>query len=223
MRQRMKGKIKMEIYELMKEAVLDGDEEEAVRLAKQALEEGLDLQKVMDEGFLAGIQEAGQLYEDEEYFLPDLVCSADAMKCALEVLDEAMKNDPNAQKGAAAKVALVTVQGDVHDIGKTIVGAMMTASGFEVYDLGTDVLNEDVIAKVKEIDPDILGLSALLTTTMEEQGKIIEMLKAEGLRDDVKVIIGGAPVNQAWADKITADGYSDNAIAAVKLAQEVLK
>lgn len=213
----------MDIYELMKEAVLDGDEEEAVRLAEQALEEGLELQKVMDEGFLAGIQEAGQLYEDEEYFLPDLVCSADAMKCALEVLDEAMKNDPNAQKGAAAKVALVTVQGDVHDIGKTIVGAMMTASGFEVYNLGTDVLNEDVIAKVKEIDPDVLGLSALLTTTMEEQGNIIEMLKAEGLRDDVKVIIGGAPVNQAWADKITADGYSDNAIAAVKLAQEVLK
>ena len=218
----MKGKIKMDIYELMKEAVLDGDEEEAVRLAEQALEEGLELQKVMDEGFLAGIQEAGQLYEDEEYFLPDLVCSADAMKCALEVLDEAMKNDPNAQKGAAAKVALVTVQGDVHDIGKTIVGAMMTASGFEVYDLGTDVLNEDVIAKVKEIDPDVLGLSALLTTTMEEQGNIIEMLKAEGLRDDVKVIIGGAPVNQAWADKITADGYSDNAIAAVKLAQTLL-
>ena len=213
----------MDIYELMKEAVLDGDEEEAVKLAEQALEEGLELQKVMDEGFLAGIQEAGQLYEDEEYFLPDLVCSADAMKCALEVLDEAMKNDSNAQKGAAAKVALVTVQGDVHDIGKTIVGAMMTASGFEVYDLGTDVLNEDVIAKVKEIDPDVLGLSALLTTTMEEQGNIIEMLKAEGLRDDVKVIIGGAPVNQAWADKITADGYSDNAIAAVKLAQEVLK
>lgn len=218
----MKGNIKMEIYELMKEAVLDGDEEEAVRLAEQALEEGLDLQKVMDEGFLAGIQEAGQLYEDEEYFLPDLVCSADAMKCALEVLDEAMKSDPNAQKGAAAKVALVTVQGDVHDIGKTIVGAMMTASGFEVYDLGTDVLNEDVIAKVKEIDPDVLGLSALLTTTMEEQGNIIEMLKAEGLREDVKVIIGGAPVNQAWADKITADGYSDNAIAAVKLAQTLL-
>lgn len=218
----MKGKIKMDIYELMKEAVLDGDEEEAVRLAEQALEEGLELQKVMDDGFLAGIQEAGQLYEDEEYFLPDLVCSADAMKCALEVLDEAMKNDPNAQKGAAAKVALVTVQGDVHDIGKTIVGAMMTASGFEVYDLGTDVLNEDVIAKVKEIDPDVLGLSALLTTTMEEQGNIIEMLKAEGLRDDVKVIIGGAPVNQAWADKITADGYSDNAIAAVKLAQTLL-
>ena len=123
----------MEIYELMKEAVLDGDEEEAVALAEQALEEGLNLNEVMDKGFLAGIQEAGQLYEDEEYFLPDLVCSADAMKCALEVLDEAMKNNPDAEGGATAKVALVTVQGDVHDIGKTIVGAMMTAAGFEMY------------------------------------------------------------------------------------------
>lgn len=212
----------MEIYELMKDAILDGDEDEAVRLAEEALSESMDLQQVMEKGFLAGIREAGELYEEEEYFLPDLVCSADAMKCALEVLDEAMKNDKNAQKGKSAKVALVTVQGDVHDIGKTIVGAMMTASGFEVYDLGTDVANEDVITKVKEIKPDILGLSALLTTTMEEQGKIIELLESEGLRNDVKVIIGGAPVNQAWADKIEADGYSDNAIAAVKLANKLM-
>ena len=120
------------------------------------------------------------------------------------------------------RVALVTVQGDVHDIGKTIVGAMMTASGYEVYDLGTDIKNEDVIEKVREIKPDVLGLSALLTSTMEEQGKIIEMLKDEGIRDNVKVIIGGAPVNQAWADKITADGYSDNAIAAVKLVETLI-
>lgn len=212
----------MEIYELMKEAVLDGDEDEAIKLAHQVLDGGLNINEAMDKGFLAGIQEAGQLYEDEEYFLPDLVCSADAMKCALEVLDEAMKNDPDTQRADSAKVALVTVQGDVHDIGKTIVGAMMTASGYEVYDLGADIPNEDVIEKVKEIKPDILGMSALLTTTMEEQGRIIEMLKEEGMRDDIKVIIGGAPVNQAWADKINADGYSDNAIAAVKLAQTLL-
>ena len=206
----------------MKEAVLDGDEAEAIKLAQQVLDEGLNISEAMDKGFLAGIQEAGQLYEDEEYFLPDLVCSADAMKGALEILDEAMKNDPDAQTAASAKVALVTVQGDVHDIGKTIVGAMMTAAGYEVYDLGADVPNEDVIEKVKEIQPDILGMSALLTTTMEEQGRIIEMLKEEGIRDNIKVIIGGAPVNQSWADKITADGYSDNAIAAVKLAQTLL-
>lgn len=212
----------MEIYELMKTAVLDGDEDEAMKLAHQVLDDGLDINEAMDKGFLAGIQEAGQLYEDEEYFLPDLICSADAMKSALEILDEAMKNNPAATSGPAVKVALATVQGDVHDIGKTIVAAMMTAAGFEVYDLGTDVLNEDVISKIKTINPDILGLSALLTTTMEEQGAIIELLKAEELRDNVKVIIGGAPVNQAWADKIAADGYSDNAIAAVKLAQTLL-
>lgn len=116
----------------------------------------------------------------------------------------------------------MTVQGDVHDIGKTIVGAMMTAAGYEVHDLGTDIKNEDVIAKVKEIKPDVLGMSALLTTTMEEQGNVIKLLEAEGIRDDVKVIIGGAPVNQAWADKITADGYSDNAIAAVKLIDSLI-
>lgn len=211
----------MEIYELMKEAVLDGDEDEAVALAQQALDEDLDLQAVMNEGFLAGIQEAGQLYEDEEYFLPDLVCSADAMKCALEVLDEKLKASAEGTE-QQAKIMLTTVQGDVHDIGKTIVAAMMTASGYEVYDLGADVPNEEVLAKVKEVKPDVLGLSALLTTTMEEQGTIIEMLKAEGLRDDIKVIIGGAPVNQDWADKIGADGYSGDAIAATKLVKALL-
>lgn len=213
---------RMDIYELMKEAVLDGDEEEAAKLARQALEKGMDLQKVMDQGFLAGIQEAGQLYEDEEYFLPDLVCSADAMKTALEILDEALKQGTEETRVKPAKVALVTVQGDVHDIGKTIVGAMMTASGFEVYDLGTDVENQQVVEKVQEIKPDILGLSALLTSTMEEQGTIIRLLEEQGIRQDVKVIIGGAPVSQDWADKINADGYSDNAIAAVKLVQQLL-
>lgn len=211
----------MEIYEMMKNAVLDGDEEEAIKLAQMVLEENLDLQKAMDEGFLAGIREAGQLYEDEEYFLPDLMCSADAMKGALGILDGVMKSDSD-KIIAAGKIALVTVQGDVHDIGKTIVGAMMTASGYEVHDLGADVSNEEVIRKVKEINPDVLGLSALLTSTMQEQGNIIKLLEAEGIRKDVKVIVGGAPVNQMWADKITADGYSDNAISAVKLVARLL-
>ena len=212
----------MDVYEQMKEAVLDGDEEEAARLARQALAEGLDLQKVMDLGFLAGIQEAGQLYEDEEYFLPDLVCSADDMKTAQDLLDEAHKSGTGHTAVKPAKVALATVQGDVHDIGKTIVGAMMTASGFEVYDLGTDIENQKVIEQVEEIKPDILGLSALLTSTMEEQGAIIRLLEERGLRGDVKVIIGGAPVSQDWADQIGADGYSDNAVAAVKLAERLL-
>lgn len=212
----------MKIYEEMKAAVLDGDEEIAVELAKHALENNLDLQRVMDEGFLAGIQEAGQLYEDEEYFLPDLVCSADAMKSALEILNDALESQANHRSSRSAKVALVTVQGDVHDIGKTIVGAMMIASGFEVHDLGADITNEEVIQRVKEIKPDVLGLSALLTSTMEEQRVIAEMLEKEGIRKNLKVIIGGAPVNQEWADKIGADGYSDNAISAVRLVEQLL-
>lgn len=209
------------IYEEMKNAVLDGDEELAVELAQKALDESLDLDRVMDEGFLAGIQEAGALYEKEEYFLPELVCAADAMKSALEILDKAMKENKDGTSNAG-KVAIVTVQGDVHDIGKTIVGAMMTAAGYEVHDLGTDVLNERVVEMVNELNPDILGLSALLTSTMEEQGVVIRKLKEAGLRDEIKVIIGGAPVNQIWADKIGADGYSDNAIAAVKLVSQLL-
>lgn len=209
------------IYEEMKNAVLDGDEELAVELAQKALDESLELDRVMDEGFLAGIQEAGALYEKEEYFLPELVCAADAMKSALEILDKAMKENKDGTSNAG-KVAIVTVQGDVHDIGKTIVGAMMTAAGYEVHDLGTDVLNERVVEMVNELNPDILGLSALLTSTMEEQGVVIRKLKEAGLRDEIKVIIGGAPVNQIWADKIGADGYSDNAIAAVKLVSQLL-
>lgn len=211
----------MELYEKMREAVLEGEEELAVELAAQALEEGLEIKTVMDEGFLAGIQEAGRLYEEEEFFLPELICSADAMKAALEVLDKAIRQGTGEVSNAGV-VALVTVQGDVHDIGKTIVGAMMTAAGYEVHDLGTDVENGEVVEKVKELKPDVLGLSALLTSTMEEQRVIIEMLEEEGLRSQVKIIVGGAPVSQLWADKIGADGYSDNAIAAVKLVERLL-
>ncbi len=211
----------MEIYELMKTAVLDGDEEESARLAQQALDDNLDLQMVLNEGFLAGIKEAGQLYEDEEYFLPDLICSADAMKCALAILDETIKKGSDDSK-PNVKIALVTVNGDVHDIGKTIVGAMLTASGYEVHDLGTDVPNEVVLEKVKALKPQILGLSALLTSTMEEQKNIIDLMDAENLRTSTKVIIGGAPANQEWANQIKADGYSDNAISAAKLISELL-
>ncbi len=216
-----KKEVAMDIYEAMKEAVLEGDEDLAVELANRALEEGLDLQQVLDIGFLAGIQEAGNLYEQEEYYLPELICSADAMKAALSVLDVALKENKE-RAAASTKVAVATVQGDVHDIGKTIVGAMLTAAGYEVVDLGTDVSNEWILEQVKLIKPHILGLSALLTSTMEEQANIIKMLEEEGIRSQVKVIIGGAPVNQYWADKIGADGYSDNAIAAVRLVKELL-
>ena len=206
-----------QLFEEMKNSVLEGEEEEAAELAQKALDSGMDPVAVMDNGFLKGINEAGKLYEEGEFFLPELVCAADAMKAALEVLDEELKKcaDNNTKTG---KVVLATVQGDVHDIGKTIVGAMMTANGYEVYDLGSDVPNEKVVSSIDEIEPDIIGLSALLTTTMEQQKNVIEMIREAGKRDEVKIMVGGAPVSRQWSEQIGADGYSDNAIAAVKMA-----
>jgi len=216
-----KDMVMKELLDKMRAAVLDGEEEDAVALAKQALADKLDLKIVMDEGFLKGIQEAGQLFADGEYFLPDLVCSADAMKAALEVLDEELKK-PAGGFTSKGKIIMTTVQGDVHDIGKIIVGAMLTAVGYEVHDLGVDVPNEEVLSAIDEIKPDVVGLSALLTTTMIEQKNIIDMLKASGKRNSVKVIVGGAPVTHEWADKIGADGYSDDAISAVALVDRLL-
>jgi len=212
----------MELFEIMRKAVLEGEEEEAVKWANVALDEGLHPQEIMDHGFLVGIRQAGELYEQEEYFLPDLVCAADAMKAALEVLDHALKKAGN-KEAAGKTVMLATVQGDVHDIGKTIVGAMLTANGWNLVDLGQDVPNEEVIQAVEEKRPDILGLSALLTSTMEEQKEVIQMLQEKGLRSQIKVMVGGAPVNQEWADRIGADGYAESAVSAVKLAQELIK
>ncbi|MDR2486800.1 MAG: corrinoid protein [Clostridiales Family XIII bacterium] len=210
-----------ELYEKMRTAVLDGEDGDAADLAREALAQGLPLRQVMDEGFLAGIQEVGKLYASGEYYLPDLMCSADAMKAALEVLDEEIRK-PSSEISSRGTVLVATVQGDVHDIGKVICGSMLTAAGFIVTDLGVDVPNEDVIKAVEEQKPDFLGLSALLTTTMEEQGNIVKLLQEGGLRDKVKILIGGAPVTKEFGEKIGADGYSDDAISCVTLAEQML-
>lgn len=211
----------IELYEKMRISVLEGEEEESINLAQKVLVAGIDPVEAMEKGFLKGISEAGQLYENGEYFLPELVCSADAMKAALQILDEEIKKTPENinRKGT---VLLATVSGDVHDIGKTIVGAMMTAAGYEIHDLGSDVPNEEVIDFIKKIKPDIVGLSALLTTTMEEQRNIIQRLETEELRNQVKVIIGGAPVSKEWCEKISGDGYSDSAAGAVRLVDNLM-
>lgn len=208
------------LFETMKESVLLGEEEEAKKLALEALAEGLNVEEVMEKGFLKGIRQAGDLYEEGEYFLPELVCSADAMKEALAILDSALK-ERKVEKGTEKKVMMVTVNGDVHDIGKTIVGAMLTANGMNLIDLGADIPNEEVVEAVLREKPDVLGLSALLTSTMEEQGKIIKMLEERNLRDKVKVIVGGAPVTESWAKTIGADGYADSAVTAVNLVRDL--
>ncbi len=210
------------LFEDMRQSVIDGEEDLAAQLAGQALEEGIDPVMAMDEGFLKGISEAGRLYEEGEFFLPELVCAADAMKAALEILDVELKKNSAGAKNSG-KVILATVQGDVHDIGKTIVGAMMTANGYEVHDLGADVPNEEVLRVAAEIQPDIIGLSALLTTTMEEQKNVIDMLSEKNMRDKVKVMVGGAPVSREWSSRIGADGYSDNAMDAVRLADSLMQ
>ena len=211
-----------ERYEAMKNSILDGDEELAAELAIKALEDDLDLTMAMSEGYLKGIQEVGELYQAGEFFLPELVCAADAMKVALEILTPALiklSGDTSVTKG---HVVIATVEGDVHDIGKKIVAAMLTAGGYEVYDMGIDVPAEKILKAIEERKPEVLGLSALLTTTMQEQKNIIALLEEENLRDQVKVIIGGAPVSSRWAELIHADGYSDNAVDAVKLVSRLL-
>ena len=210
------------VLEKMKHSVLDGEEGEAVALAEKALEDHLDLFQVMNYGFLKGIQEAGELYQEGEYFLPELVCAADAMKAALGVLAPALSGAAGVGS-SKGKVVMATVQGDVHDIGKLIVASLLTAGGYDVIDLGSDVPNECILETIQEKKPDIVGLSALLTTTMEEQRNVIDLLNREGLKDNVKVIVGGAPVSSRWAETIKADGYSDNAIDAVKLVDRLLR
>lgn len=209
-------------FEEMRQAVLEGDEDLAKELAREALNANMDLKQVMNEGFLKGIQEAGVLYENGEYYLPDLVCSADAMKSALEIMDEALKK-PTSGVVSKGKVLLATVQGDVHDIGKTIVGAMLTASGYDVTDLGPDVPNDTVVSKAIELEVDAVGLSALLTTTMEEQRNLINIFNENGIRGKYKIIVGGAPVTHSWSKQIQADGYSDDAIGAVNLVNNLLE
>ncbi len=211
-----------ELFETMRTSILEGDEELAEELAQKALREKLDLTRTMNEGFLKGIQEVGDLYEAGEYFLPELVCAADAMKAALEILTPALKKSSGGAGISKGLVALATVEGDVHDIGKKIVAAMLTAAGYEVYDMGTDVPADQIIEEVLERKPDVLGLSAMLTTTMQEQKNTILVLEKKELRNRVKVIVGGAPVNRSWAEIIRADGYSDNAMDAVKLVAGLL-
>ncbi len=207
-----------ELYEQMKQSVIDGEVELAEELAQKGLDEGLPAVDILDLGYVKGIEEVGDLFGRGEFFLPELVQGAEAMKAAVGVLQPAL--DAAGAKRSSAGVAVAgTVAGDIHEIGKTIVCSMLSAAGFTVTDVGCDVPVETFIEKCKELSPDLLLLSALLTTTMPNQQKTIEALKAAGLRETTKVMIGGAPTTRAWADEIGADGYAEDAIEAVAVAK----
>lgn len=209
-----------ELFNKLAQAVIDGEPEDAEELAKQALEQGVDPLACINEGLMKGIQEVGELFSKGDYFLPELIIGADAMKKALYILEPALVGGQ--QREVVGRVVLGTVEGDLHEIGKTLVGTMLTANGFKVTDIGVDKTPEDFIAAIQEADADIVGASALLTTTMLQQKKLIEALEAAALRDKVKVMVGGAPVTESYAKEIGADGYAEDAISAVNLAYRLI-
>ena len=211
---------KSELYPKMSEAIVAGDRAEATALAGDAVRAGLDLLEVVEQGYVPGIQKVGDLWEQGEYFLPELISSAEAMKAAMAVLDpELQKRDLGSRM--SGRVVIGTVEGDIHDIGKSLVASMLQAGGFEVHDLGADVKLERFIDKAEEVGAGMICLSALLTTTMTNQRRLIGMLRDRGLRGKYKVLVGGAPASRKWAEEIGADGYAENAVAAVKLAKSL--
>lgn len=205
-----------EFYSQLAQAVVEGEADQARALAKEALGEGVDPLDCIDQGLVPGIRKVGKLFAEGEYYLPALVLGAEAMEAALEVLEPALVEGKD--RSVVGKVILGTVEGDLHEIGKTLVGTMLTANGFKVRDLGVDQPAEAFLEAIKEDQADIIGASALLTTTMSQQERLIKAIQEAGLGDQVKVMVGGAPVTQEYADKIGADGYAEDAITAVDLA-----
>ena len=204
-----------------KQAVLEGDREKAVHLAREGLDSNLDVLDVIENGFSQGIRRAGELWESGDYFLPELAFSAETMKAAMEVLRPALLGRLSKEKSKGI-VVIGTIQGDIHDIGKTLVATMLAANGYRVIDLGADVPYERFVEEAKSLEADLVCMSALLTTTMIGHKEVIQKLKDAGLRDRVKVLVGGAPTSGAWASEIGADGYAENAVEAVHMADALL-
>jgi corrinoid protein of di/trimethylamine methyltransferase len=209
-----------EMFDKLAEAVIKGETNNAEALAKEALEKGLDPLQCIAEGLTKGIQKVGELFASGEYFLPELIIGADAMKTALDILEPALIGDQ--AREVVGTIVLGTVEGDLHEIGKTLVGTMLTANGFKVIDIGVDKPASEFIDAVKESGANLVGASALLTTTMIRQENLIGALKDAGLREQVMVMVGGAPVTESYAKQIGADGYAENAISAVDLAMRLV-
>lgn len=208
-----------ELFKEMAQSILDGDDEVSAELAQKALNEGIDPLAAITDGFMPGVNEVGDNFACGDAFLPELVMAGEAMKAAIAVLEPAMMAS-GVSRQVLGTVVLATVEGDIHEIGKTLVGTMLTSSGFKVYDMGVDVPTADLIAKAEEVGADIIGLSALLTTTMIKQKEVIDEVAKRGLK--VMVMVGGAPVTKEWVQRIEADGYSEDAIGAVSVAKELM-
>ena len=210
-----------ELLEQLREAVILGERDRAQELAPQVLEAGAKPLVAIEEALNPAMQLVGSRYESGEYFIPDLVMAAEAMKAAMAVFEPVLKARQE-QRQVLGTVVIGTVEGDIHEIGKSLVATMLGAAGFQVHDLGVDVSASDFVRWVQETEANVVGVSALLTTTMLNQEMVIEALKEAGLRDQVKVVIGGAPTSPEWAQTIGADAYAENANEAVAVVKQLL-
>jgi corrinoid protein of di/trimethylamine methyltransferase len=208
------------VLEELRQAIVEGEDDDAVAGAQAALEEGLAPLDVLNRAIVAGIEEAGRLWDDGRYFLPDVILSAGAFRAALEIVEPHLKG--GASHGAG-RILFGVVAGDMHDLGKNIVTAMLTGAGFEIVDLGVDVPVQTFIDKAVELEPDIVGLGAYMTTTMLLMKDVIAGLVANGLRGKVKVMVGGVPTSQKFADEIGADAWGKDALDAVAKARQLME
>jgi 5-methyltetrahydrofolate--homocysteine methyltransferase len=209
----------MALFEDLSSAVYGGNKDVVVTLVKQGMNEGIPAQDILDKGLLDGMAKLGVQFKNNKVFIPEVLVAARALNSGTDILKEKLVEEGIE---AAGKVVLATVAGDLHDIGKNLVKLMMESAGFEVIDLGVDVHPEAIVKAVEEHEPDIVALSALLTTTMEQQGATIEALNAAGVRDSVKIMIGGAPTTEAFAVQIGADAFTTDAATAAEKAKELV-
>lgn len=211
---------KEELWERLAGAVVDMDEENAVAAARAIVDAGLDAYEAIEKGLAAGMEIAGRLFEEEEYFIPELLLCSDAMYAGLGILKPHLKPRDIAE-GDVHKIVIGVIEGDTHDIGKNLVKILLETAGYEILDLGRDVSPQTFIDQAVTAGAKIIAMSTLMTTTMEGLAKVVRLLQEQGVREHFKVLIGGAPVSQAFADRIGADSYAVNAAAAVRLAKQL--
>jgi trimethylamine corrinoid protein len=207
-------------YKEISDGIVDLDKKKVIRLANEAINNKMDLLKVIEKGFGEGIRRIGDLWEEGEFFLPELMLGGTIMQECMNILLPHLKSSKESY--SLGRVVIATIEGDIHSIGKTIVATMLSANGFEVYDLGADIPAERIVEVAIEKKADVIGVSALLTTTMIGQKKVINILNNKGIREKFRIILGGAPVTKTWVEECGADGYAGSAIEAVKLVKNLL-
>jgi corrinoid protein of di/trimethylamine methyltransferase len=215
-------KTQMEIFKELSESIINGDSHKALKAAEKIVEAGVDPLMAVEEGISSGAEKIGQMFERDEIYLPELLLAAEAIEAALKVLEPKIMEKYKGEKKRGC-IVIGTVQGDIHDLGKNIVTLLLAANGYNVVDLGRDVPAMKFIEEAEKNNADIIGLSALMTTTKDQQREVIKMLEDLGLRDRYKVIVGGGVASEEWKNQIGADGYAKNAVEALALIDNILK